>query len=94
MSFCSGCGLQVDEAARFCSSCGTALSAMIKPASPTTSAVSCPFCGEQIVANARKCRHCGEFVDVALSAVGSRTMPVVGVSAYYQDEFPKNCSKR
>ena len=84
MSFCTACGVQVQEQAAFCSSCGTATRS-----APKATTTKCPFCAEEINANARKCKYCGEFVDSALVANGTRPTAIPGISAYYAEEFRK-----
>ena len=51
MPFCSNCGNEINDNAKFCPKCGTAANAENEPASTTqnnTSGINCPKCGSII----------------------------------------------
>ena len=64
--FCSNCGQEFNDDARFCKTCGVA--------SPM--AATCPNCGETPDEGARFCNHCGQSlpnaVDVPSASRGSQ----------------------
>lgn len=65
MSFCSNCGKQLDEGARFCSTCGTAVPQTTREENSGRKTVydgelhKCPNCGEQINSFVAVCPACG-----------------------------------
>lgn len=61
MSFCSNCGAEVKENAKFCDKCGTALNANNQQINTqnTTSGITCPKCGSIIPLGNTTCLNCG-----------------------------------
>lgn len=65
MAFCSNCGKQLDEGARFCSTCGASVAQPAKEDNSGRKTVydgelhKCPNCGEQINSFVAVCPACG-----------------------------------
>lgn len=65
MAFCTNCGKQLDEGAKFCSTCGAAVSQTTREENSERKAVydgelhKCPNCGEQINSFIAVCPACG-----------------------------------
>lgn len=65
MAFCSNCGQQLDDKAKFCSACGTSRSVQQTANENKRKTVyegeihKCPNCGEVVDAFTAKCPACG-----------------------------------
>ena len=59
--FCSKCGLNNKDGAKFCTGCGAELvgDGIIMNNDGT---IVCPYCKSDIDADSRKCRYCGEWI--------------------------------
>lgn len=96
--FCSSCGKQINDGAKFCEHCGAAQ----KPATAV-----CSNCGKQINYGARFCEHCGATQDIVPVVVQTENVTkskfsqqeqtnIVGLAVSLETsiEFEKNEIKR
>lgn len=63
--FCTVCGAENPEHAKFCANCGRLIDnpSVRSSKSPVSETLLCPFCYKEISREALKCKYCGEWVN-------------------------------